>query len=112
MGVYRHYKGPLYQVIGLAHDANAEDFFDYSEITPKFWDGTVGRDAKYERICVVYISLELNGAHFGPRLAVRTLDDFTAKVAAQDAAGNTMRHTVPRFEYLGPVLTPEMLLPS
>jgi len=76
MGIYRHYKGPLYQVIGLAHDANDED-----------------------RTCVVYIGLELDGAHLGPRLCVRTFRDFIAY----------MDDDRPRFEYLGPVLTARMV---
>ncbi len=66
-GVYQHYKGPLYQVLGVAHDANDS-----------------------ERIVVVYIGLELNPDHTGPRLAVRTVEDFDAEVDG-----------VPRFTYLG-----------
>lgn len=52
-GIWRHYKGPLYQVFGYAHDAN---------------------DAA--RVAVVYIGLELKGCHTGPRLAVRDADEF------------------------------------
>jgi hypothetical protein len=75
MGIYRHYKGPLYQVLGLAHDANNED-----------------------RVCVVYFGLQLDGAHLGPRLAVRTLEDFRWHIDA-----------VPRFKYLGAELEEWML---
>lgn len=78
MGVYRHYKGPLYQVLGLAHDANDPN-----------------------RTCVVYFGLQLDGAHLGPRLAVRSLEDFTGWVDWDSAR---------RFRYLGPELTSEMLL--
>lgn len=49
-GLYRHYKGHLYLPLGVAHDANYED-----------------------RAVVVYVPLQLDGAHEGPRLAVRTL---------------------------------------
>lgn len=82
MGIYQHYKGPLYQVFGLAHDANDPD-----------------------RICVVYIALELNGAHLGPRLAVRTKEDFQARVM-WDGVAVVDR---PRFQYLGPELTLKMV---
>lgn len=80
MGIYRHYKGPLYQVLGLAHDANAEG-----------------------RVCVLYIGLELDQAHLGPRLAVRTLNEFRGHVMVGD------NQTCPRFTYLGSELTTEML---
>jgi hypothetical protein len=59
-GVYRHYKGPLYLVMGLAHDANE--------------DG---------RVAVLYVPLQLDDAHPGPRLAVRTLEDFRAIVCTR-----------------------------
>jgi hypothetical protein len=78
MGIYRHYKGPLYQVIGLAHDANDEN-----------------------RRCVVYIPLQLDGAHLGPRMAVRTLENFVA------SGGHWPGQR--RFVYLGPELTQEMI---
>lgn len=78
MGIYRHYKGALYQVLGLAHDANDET-----------------------RKCVVYIGLQLDPSHLGPRLAVRTLSDFEALLPGMK----------PRFAYLGPELTVDMLRP-
>ncbi|MDF2461201.1 MAG: hypothetical protein K0S68_604 [Candidatus Saccharibacteria bacterium] len=57
-GIYRHYKGHHYVVLGYAHDSNQ--------------DG---------RIVVVYAGLELEGATPGhPRLNVRTVDDFFASV--------------------------------
>jgi hypothetical protein len=92
MGIYRHYKGNLYQVLGLAHDADQEG-----------------------RICVVYIGLELDGAHLGPRIAVRTLETFTEFVDAPTArfytlADGSEREGYPnRFTYLGLYLTGEML---
>lgn len=94
-GVYRHYKGPLYLVLGLAHDANDPG-----------------------RTCVVYVPLQLDGAHLGPRMAVRTLeryaDSFLDWVDDPDApsmtfADGTERHAWRRFTYLGAELTKEML---
>jgi hypothetical protein len=67
-GVYRHYKGRLYLVLGLAHDANADELYvDPYDDAPE----PLG-----ERRVVVYIGLQLDAAHEGPRLAVRTLEDF------------------------------------
>jgi hypothetical protein len=99
MGIYRHYKGPLYQVLSLAHDANEEG-----------------------RTCVVYIGLQLDGAHLGPRLAVRSLEDFTSWLDPDDPLneceapqGGAEQRSLwregwrPRFRYLGPELTAEML---
>lgn len=57
MGIYRHYKGPLYRVQGIAHDANYE-----------------GRNV------VIYIALQLDQAKTGYRDAVRTVEDFMASV--------------------------------
>lgn len=68
MGIYRHYKGPLYQTFGLAHDANAEDLY-----VP---DGAGGFRPLGERKVAVYIGLQFDGAHPGPAMAVRTLEDF------------------------------------
>lgn len=125
MGIYRHYKGPLYQVLGLAHDANAEDL--YRPLPPA---ATFGIRTEYEplpvRWVVVYMPLELDGAHLGPRMAVRTLEDFVAEVHVVDreqakedwtyeTCPDTKTCVVPRgfhlhrFQHLGPVLTPRML---
>lgn len=53
-GIYRHYKGQLYQVLGYAQDSTI--------------DG---------RIVVVYVGLELAGATAGrPRMNVRSVEDF------------------------------------
>jgi hypothetical protein len=98
MGIYRHYKGPLYQVLGLAHDANE--------------DG---------RTCVVYIGLQLDAAHLGPRLAVRTVSDFAAyldpdtgesrpgPLSGLEQRAMWREGWRPRFQYLGAELTAEML---
>lgn len=93
-GVYRHYKGPLYLVLGYGHDANNE------------------------RTVVVYIGLELDGAKEGARLAVRTVQDFFATVHEDGAVcfadecqlhgcDDCTQHVadvkhVPRFAYVGP----------
>lgn len=117
MGIYQHYKGPLYQVIGLAHDANAGELYDFREAnTPETETEPLG-----ERTVVVYFGLQLDGAHLGPRLAVRTVEDFTAWVVP-DLVGTRVTEPplamrvnarregwVPRFEYLGPELTHDML---
>lgn len=75
-GVYRHYKGPLYLVLGLAHDANAGDLY-----STRSW---VARSSERyplgEREVVVYVGLQTDEAHPGARLAVRTVDDFFAWV--------------------------------
>ncbi len=72
-GVWRHYReGHLYEVLGYAVDANNED-----------------------RRVVVYVGLQLDGARPGPRLRVRTVEDFFADVDGK-----------PRFQYVGPEWTP------
>lgn len=123
-GVYRHYKGPLYQVFGLGHDANADEFAELAQaripetdIEPMFPDG---------RDVIVYIGLQLDEAHTGPRLAIRTARDIGDAFYDEVHMGNPERFTegtvcdsgctyrrinndqwgthkvVPRFEYLGP----------
>ena len=72
-GVYRHYKNHLYLVLGYGHDSNYED-----------------------RLVVVYVGLELDEAKTGPRLAVRTVEDFFAAVDLPDGT------RVQRFTYVGP----------
>lgn len=83
-GVYRHYKGHHYLVLGYGHDANDAD-----------------------REVVVYVGLELDGAKQGPRLAVRTADDFLADVdpATGESPVEWSDDLVPRFEYVGPAWT-------
>lgn len=83
-GVYQHYKGPLYLVLGYGHDANA--------------DG---------RTVVVYIGLELDGAKQGARLAVRTAEDFHAIVDPRSGEAKDFPYPSPeyplRFRYVGPI---------
>lgn len=68
-GVYRHYKGPLYLVLGYGHDANADTIGDT-------WDEDHGNPYLVpfgERAVVVYVGLELTDAHTGPRLGIRNV---------------------------------------
>lgn len=82
-GIYRHYKGPLYLVFGYGHDANQ--------------DG---------RTVVVYVGLQLDGAHTGTRLAVRDVADFHAIVNSKTGQAVDRLYstdTFPRrFTYVGP----------
>lgn len=92
MGIYRHHRGPLYQVLGLCHDANS----------------------LRDHIRVLYVPLQLDGAHLGPRMAVRDLNDFVGWVDDPKApemmfADGSKRRVWRRFTYLGPMLTAEML---
>jgi hypothetical protein len=71
-GIYRHYKGPLYLVTGLAHDANAGELYsNRADVARSSTRAPLG-----DRVVVVYVPLQLDGAHLGPRMAVRTLEDF------------------------------------
>lgn len=101
-GIYRHYKGPHYQVFGYGHDANILD-----------------------RWGVVYMGLELTDAHKGPRFAFRNIegeDNFFDWVhphsgtvcrnhsSPPNGPGACMCKTQPvnsvavrRFEYVGPM---------
>lgn len=106
-GIYRHYKGPLYLVLGLAHDANADDLFWFDDDAQDF-------DRFTDREVVVYVGLQLDEAHTGARLAVRTLQDFVARVCHVKNCGGYGRechpesycehsgHTGARFSYVGP----------
>lgn len=86
-GVYRHYKGPHYLVLGYGHDANQE-----------------GRNV------VIYVGLELDGAKQGARLAARDVADFFAVVdpttgVAVRGFERDVPATVQRFTYVGPTYT-------
>jgi hypothetical protein len=103
-GIYRHWKGPLYLVLGLAHDANAEEFHAsfFKEDGPEilFEKG---------RTVVVYIGLQLTAAHEGPRLAVRTWEDWGAHICVSKEHHHyglkttdfEVCRTKPRFTYVG-----------
>lgn len=107
-GVYQHWKGPLYLVLGLAHDANAGELYSNKNYIARSSE----RHPLGEREVVVYVGLQLDAAHEGARLAVRTLDDFFAKVCLSKEHqhyGQSGDHVVegpcavmPRFSYLGP----------
>lgn len=75
-GVYRHWKGPLYLVLGLAHDANAGELYSTKSGIARSKD----RYPLGEREVVVYVGLQIDAAHEGARMAVRTVDDFFAAV--------------------------------
>jgi hypothetical protein len=79
-GIWKHYKGQHYLVIGGGHDANADALYD----DPHQRDP----EPLGEREVVVYIPLEMDGAHTGFRMAVRTLSDFNALVCVLDACPN------------------------
>lgn len=79
-GVYRHYKADRhYLVLGRGHDANDE-----------------------ARTVVVYVPLYVDAAEPGPRLAVRTVEDFLAWV--DPATRSTVEEGTPgavrRFTYM------------
>lgn len=86
-GVWKHYKSGLYLVFGYGHDSNYEG-----------------------RVVVVYIGLQLDDAKTGPRLAVRTVEDFFSWVVPTtgevvqpyDPDGLFADYAVERFRYLGP----------
>ncbi len=92
-GIYLHYKGQLYEAMHLAHDANYED-----------------------RVVVLYIGLQLDGAHDGPRHAIRSFEDWNTWVHQDGSICETMKNETcpdgkpkaPRFRYLGPTYTSTM----
>jgi hypothetical protein len=112
LGIYRHYKGGLYQVLGIGHDANADELTVANSTA--YWDEDNMRSIPLgERTVVVYLPLQLNAAHLGPRLAVRTLesasmDAWEDSVWVYSAQGSD-RKLMARFTYLGPELTKQML---
>jgi len=75
-GVYRHWKGQPYLLLGLAHDADVEG-----------------------RTVVVYVGLYTDPAKPGPRMSVRTREEFFATV-------DTPTGPAPRFAYVGPTWEP------
>lgn len=111
-GVYRHWKGPLYLVIGLAHDANSDELFWHKD---GLIEEVVGLK---DREVVVYVGLQLTSAHMGARLAVRTLDDFLAMVCQRKEHVHYGKQTedgdvcdaVQRFEFLGERLELNMVV--
>ena len=79
-GIYRHYKAErFYLVLGLGHDANDDD-----------------------RTVVIYVPLYVSDDEPGPRLAVRTLEDFTAWVdpVSRETVAEGTPGAVRRFTYV------------
>lgn len=109
-GIYRHYKGPLYQVFSYGHDANAADLATWDPDLEWIVIGEGNRNV------VIYIGLQLDDAHTGPRFAIRTVEDFFAWVHADgDVCKKPVGEMVhfcfckdkaseprPRFQYIGP----------
>lgn len=90
-GVYRHVKGEHYLVIGYAHDANADTLGDVTAVEPLGFAKGFGIKPLGERAVVVYIPLYLNDDHTGPRMAVRTVENFfewVCDVWTEDAMGH------------------------
>lgn len=89
-------------VLGYAHDANADALFTKTE-------GYEAQTFKClnERAVVVYMGLELTDAHKGPRLAVRTAEDFFTLVGNKCGQDWSCSHhdcnPVSRFTYMDPV---------
>lgn len=87
-GIYQHYKGHLYHVLGYGSDSNYEG-----------------------RVVVIYFGIELHDARKGPRLHVRTVEDFFAIVDV--STGKVIDQLEPttlcprRFTYLGTEWTPD-----
>ena len=105
-GIYRHYKGRRYLVLGMASDSNAEDL--------AIWDPNFGGEflPLEERLVVVYVSLEAEGRKPGPTMHVRTVEDFSCYVCDDKRCANYGKrlanpadfgdhNAVRRFEYEG-----------
>lgn len=112
-GVYRHYKGRLYKVVGLAYDANADSLYDRHPLkqSPDYEPIPLGK-----RVVVVYYALRRHGRRHSQFAIVRTLEDFTAWIQLETEqvlpASTIMLADEPvyqRFTYLGPHFTTEML---
>lgn len=124
-GIWRHYKGPLYQVFAVGHDADADVLTVANDA--EFWDEDNFRSIPLgERLVVIYVGLQLDGAHLGPRVSIRTLHWFLGKkvvpgpvakdwverehrVAVRYGEVEEDLWEVDRFVYLGPELTTAML---
>ena len=85
-GIYQHYKGAFYQVLGVAGDATNE--------------GSIEDPNPATRYMVVYLSFDLSLP--GPRLRVRDINEFNALVKWPDGSTN------PRFMPIGDELTPSL----
>lgn len=110
MGVYRHYKGERYLVLGLARDANADGGRNEASLWVSHPRATTALQTRTVVVCV-----QLN-PNLGSKFEVRTRDDFTAWLKLNDGQPTTVledewRQYVPeqmhhygwvqRFAYLG-----------
>ncbi len=87
-GVYRHYKGHLYLVLGYGRDASRSN-----------------------RDVVIYVGLELDGAKAGPRMYVRDVAEFFDIVNPTTGVGqigfpHPSAEFPRRFTYVGPGWAP------
>lgn len=95
--MYRHYKGPTYLVLGVAHDTNAADLIHADEVDA-WLDGPGRRGHEKvlkpmgERNVVVYVGLERSGKD-GPPMAVRTDVDFNELLCTNEACVRYGKHT-------------------
>lgn len=85
-GIYQHYKGHPYLLLGQAHDHDNPG-----------------------RIVVVYVGLSLDGAKDGFRMKVQGADIFTGYVNPEtgepiETWDGTQPEPVRRFTYLGPYM--------
>ncbi len=97
LGIYRHYKGALYNVTGVAQNStNGED----------------------DEIYVIYHGLEMEPGHAGIRTRLRAYQQFHSLVHREDGSQcaevcsghpDICDDTVQRFTYLGSSLTNEMI---
>lgn len=91
LGLYQHYKGGRYLVLGTAQDANADVLYigrpcDYPPYT------SYGSYQMHGREVVVYVAVEHDEPYkHHPRLWVRTADDFNQKLCGV-RVDNTMNN--------------------
>lgn len=105
-GIYKHYRGALYQVTSVAQDSN---------------NALLPPNCAY---IVVYVPLQLDGAHLGLRVKWRTEAEFHEWVCLDEGPFHGVTRSpwyeeqlpellaagfVPRFEYLGEELEEWMM---
>lgn len=122
VGLYRHYKGGTYLVLGIAHDANADTIGNSTEQAIIGYELDDRVKPFGSREVVVYVGLD-RGDKPGTPMAVRTLEDFNQKLCGVrvyddkidvkcckplDSDDRCPEHEytntppVRRFEYVGP----------
>lgn len=85
-GIYRHYKGGLYQALGIA-ELSDNGYLQSLAKEKQYLDRPTGK------LMVVYISLDATLA--GPRMRVRSYDEWSQMIQWPDGAVR------PRFLYIG-----------